>query len=392
VPAYVRTIGTWVLGTLAVAALAAATVGVWVRFTVPDSDRFGAISTDLLDDPAVRAELADRVAAAVMAAGPVEEVAAALVDGPLERSSGLVPILGSTIESALSTRLEALLGDDRVQAIVGAAVLKAHEAVMALLRGDGLLDGLTVAEGQVRLNLLPLVGLGIGELQELGLLRDVDVPELAPGGDPATQIAELSAATGRDLPPDFGQLVVYESDRVDAATASLQQAQRAAAVGVRAAWLLVLLAVVLTGACVAVARDRWRTLLALALGVAATMIVLRAIVHRVADEAPSLAAGPAGVAAASIVIGSLGESLLRIAAVITLLAAAGVLVSLRRRGWRRSDLELVVAVAVGLGVITLFGITLGSIVLGLVSAVASVPLGRTVRSSPELISPPATSR
>src|SRR5690606_20918858 len=120
---------------------------VWVRFTVPDSDRFGAISTDLLDDPAVRAELADRVAAAVMAAGPVEEVAAALVDGPLERSSGLVPILGSTIESALSTRLEALLGDDRVQAIVGAAVLKAHEAVMALLRGDGLLDGLTVAEG-----------------------------------------------------------------------------------------------------------------------------------------------------------------------------------------------------------------------------------------------------
>ena len=55
---------------------------------------------------------------------------------------------------------------------------------------------------------------------------------------PTAQIAELEQATGRDLPDDFGQLVVYQSDQLADRQASLESAQQAVALAKRAVWVL----------------------------------------------------------------------------------------------------------------------------------------------------------
>ena len=63
--------------------------------------------------------------------------------------------------------------------------------------------------------------------QDRGVLTSVDLPELSREGDPQEQITALEDAFGRDLPDDFGQLVVYSSATVAEGQAAVARAQDA---------------------------------------------------------------------------------------------------------------------------------------------------------------------
>ena len=73
---------------------------------------------------------------------------------------------------------------------------------------------MSVDNGEVSINLLPLLSRGLLAIQDLGVLADARVPVFTADGDPAEQQAELSVAIGRTLPADFGQLVVYRSEKL----------------------------------------------------------------------------------------------------------------------------------------------------------------------------------
>ena len=134
-----------------------------------------------------------------------------------------------------------VLAEPAVQDVVTTLVDRAHARAMQLLRGDGLVDGITVVDGAVTLNLLPLVARGLTVLQGYGLLDGVDVPELTAGGDPDEQAAQLSAAVGRDLPDGFGQLVVYDSEALADAQETVRTAQRMLVLAQRAVWVAAVL-------------------------------------------------------------------------------------------------------------------------------------------------------
>ena len=55
---------------------------------------------------------------------------------------------------------------------------------MQLLSGDGLIDGITVEDGAVTVNMLPLVSRALTFVQGLGLLDQLEVPELTRVGRP----------------------------------------------------------------------------------------------------------------------------------------------------------------------------------------------------------------
>ena len=207
---------------------------------------------------------------------------------------------------------------------------------------------------------------------QLGLFSDLEIPELHADGDPEEQIAALSEATGRDIRPDFGQLVVYQSDELADAQASLENAQRIVVVAKRAVWLLVGLTIVLIAATILVARRRWRATLLLGVGGAAAMILTRALVRRVVDDAPELAAKPGGKAAIDAIVGGATTSLMRLAALVLLVAIAATVLALLRRHWRRADLVLVAAVAIGAMVVVVLDISIVSILLGIAVGVAAV--------------------
>ena len=61
---------------------------------------------------------------------------------------------------------------------------------------DGLLDGITVEDGAVTVNLLPLISRGLTFVQGLGLLDQLDVPELTRDGDPSST-TPVTVCSGR---------------------------------------------------------------------------------------------------------------------------------------------------------------------------------------------------
>ena len=234
------------------------------------------------------------------------------------------------------------------------------------------MDGIDVTDGTVTLNTLPLIGRGVEQIQQLGLFSDLQMPELSASGDPAEQIAALSEATGRDLPDDFGQLVVYQSDELADAQASLQNAQRVFAFAKRALWLLVALSIALVALTILVARRRWRATFFLGLGGLVAMVIVRSATRHVVDDAPELAARPGGRAAIDSILHGGSTGLLRLAGLLLIVAAAAVVVAMFRRGWRRDDLVLVAAVLVGVAIVVVAEVSIVSLVAGIVAGVIVV--------------------
>ena len=358
-----------VAGVLAVVCLTLALVGVWANATVFDSSRVADIVTAALDDPEVDAALATWVTNEVFSAVDLDAVVTDILPQRLDR---FAPTLVSGAQTFVNDRLTTALSNPDVQRLISDAVERAHSALMRLLSGDGLIDGITVEDGAVTVNLLPLISRGLTFVQGLGLLDQLDVPELTRDGDPSEQIAQLEAATGRDLPDDFGQLTVYQSDKLAEAQASVQNAQRAFALVRRATVLLAILAVVFIVATIVLANRRWYAGLWLALGGLVAMVLSRLVVNRIVDEAPDLVTGAGARAAVANILDEATRGLLRLTGLIVILAVLALLLILFRRNWNGSDLLLVGAVVGGLAVVAVLGFSLVSLLIGVALAVAVV--------------------
>ncbi len=379
-----RSVAAAICGVLAVVALTLALIGIWARATVFDSDKVGEIVSSALTDPEVQAGLATWVTDQAFTAVDVESGVSNVLPDRLDR---LAPTITAGAHTVVDQGLTRALANPDVQQILIQAIERAHSALMQLLSGDGLVDGITVEDGAVTVNMLPLVSRALTFVQGLGLLDQLEVPELTRAGDPSAQIAELESATGRDLPDDFGQLTVFESDRLAEAQASVQNAQRAVALLKRATWVLAILAVVFLVATVLLARNRLRAGLWLALGCVVGMVLSRTVVHRVVDDAPSLVPGAAGRAAIADILGQATTGLLRLTGLIAIIAALVIVWTLFKRGWIGSDLLLVGAVVLGLAVVAVLGFSLGSLLLGVVLAVAAVVIVPRLVASRRQVAP-----
>ena len=372
----VRGVLAAILGVAAILALMVTAIAVWAKATVFDSEKFADIVGAAIEQPDVQAALATYVTDQVFAAVDVET---ALTDGLPDELKRFAPAIAAGARTATFEAVTRLLANPDVQDTITGVVERAHGRAMQLIEGDGLVDGITVVDGEVTINLLPLVSRGLNRVQELGLFAQLDVPVLTADGDPVDQIAQLESATGRDLPDDFGQLVVYRSDRLADAQASLQTAQNTLAFAKRALWALIALTILIGAASVLVARNRWRAALWLGLGGVVGMVITRMAVRRVVDEAPNVADKAGGRSAISAIVGEASTGLLRLMGLLLFIAAAVAGIALLRRHWRRADLVLVGAVLTFVVIVGVLGITITSLILGLVIALlVPVVVGRVV--------------
>ena len=143
----------------------------------------------------------------------------------------ILPPARSLADGGARSRVEetvsGLLASDTAQQLLLATIRQAHGAMMRLLEGDGLFgDGISVIDGRVTLNTLPLFDTVLHTLQDAGVISpDRDLPELSVDGVPSEQRQDLAARFGTTLPAEFGQLTVYETRTIDqGAEAYFQQA------------------------------------------------------------------------------------------------------------------------------------------------------------------------
>ena len=366
----VRRVIAAVLGVFAVAVLVLGVVGVWAHTTLANRDRVGELAEDVITEPQIQQALAVAVTDLAFDALDVDLRVTSVLPDWLE-TVGEVAV--GEAQSAVTQAVAGALAEPVVQQVVVRLAQEADARLVRVLEGDGLVDGITVEDGSVTINLLPLAGRGLDALQRLGLFGSIQVPPLAADGDPAAQIAALEAAFGIDLPDDFGQFTIYESAAVKEAQAATERAQEAVAVAYRALWLTLAVGALLIVASILTAVDRWGAVLAIAAGAVVGMVVLRGAVDTVVDDAPNLVADPAAQTAISIVTEGLGSDLRQMAGVVLIAAAVVVLAVLVARRFRRTDVVFVVAALLVGVVLVVGGVTWPALLIAVVVGVA-VPI------------------
>ncbi len=374
----VRAVAAVVCGVLAVVVLEAAVFGTWARATILDTSTTGSIAHDIAEEPDVQEALATTLSELVEDHLRLPDDVVAELPPGLE---DLRPALRAGFEELVERVFRRVFEDPRVPDIVAGLAVRAHDAALRLLSGDGIADGVSVAEGEVSINLLPLLSRGLVELEERGVGAVGEIPELAIDGDPDEHIAALEAASGRDLPDDFGQLVIYRTAQVGDGGGTVAAAQQLTVVARRGLVLLVAAAIVLLAATIVLARNRLAAAVRRGVGIAAVTVFARAAVDDVVDDGPELAQRPSGRAVVEAVLENVTPGLVRISGVVLLVAAVTVALSSSRRGWPHEDIVLVVTAGTALAVVALLGLSVWTMLTGLAAALLVIPVSRRHRSS-----------
>ena len=255
---------------LACLAILVSTVAVWVHQVALNTDKFTELVSTVSTDPAVIDPIAERVSQQVVDALDVQGRLASRLPGPL---SGLAGPMTATVQNAIDQRLQTALLDPRVNAALVDAIGFTHERVVRLLRGDS--TSLSVVDGYVVLDVFPVIGVALNQLQTMGLIPpDVQLPDLTSPDARDVLDQRLDAALGVTLPPTFGTIQLMPADRLLAAQSVVRIFDVVVIV-------LIVLAILLVVLALGLARHRVRMLLFLALGVIVAFLLARLAIHTI---------------------------------------------------------------------------------------------------------------
>lgn len=302
-----RRVLTVVLGVLAVLACVLALLSLWTFRTLNNTELFVQRVGSVIEDPVVAQQIGDAAA---------ERLVGAVADQERPR-----------LEAKLADGVTELIGTDGFRQAWDAALTASHRLAIGVLSGADT-KAVTTTDGVVTLDLTQVINALVGEASGAlsdALGRPITPPQVT--DQTADQaIAALNSALGTQLPADFGTVTLIDSEDLAAA----QAAYRAAKVAVVAAPVVALLLVGLT---IAVARRRVRTALWLVIGTA-VLLGLIALLLNPLKAALVNAASDAGVGGAiGAAFASLTSSLVMgviVVAVLGALAALGLLLTRNR--------------------------------------------------------------
>ena len=289
-----------VLAVLTCLATLASVIAVWTHETLFDTDAWMEIIGPLADDPTITDAVGVALTDQLFQVVDVEQYAAEALP---DQAAFLAAPLSNAVQGFVRDGVQQLLQTDQFKQVWDKANRLTHEAAVQLLRGEPVM-GFTVTDGTVTLNLLPLLARAMAFINDKAprLFGDRPIPEITQETPIDQARSELSTALGRDLPEDFGVFTVLQSDQ-------LASAQRLVSIFDRLVYVIVGLAVVLFIATIALARNRRRTVLVLALGIALSMVIGNALVSALQDQIIGLVGNEARRAAAATTIENLVSSL-----------------------------------------------------------------------------------
>ena len=237
---------------------------VWAHQTVLTTSGFVAAVGPVIDKPSVTEAMSVEVTDQIFAAVDIEHRLTQVLPS---RAAFLAAPLTGAAKSFVQDQVRNVIRSPQFRAVWFAALQAAHREVLAALRGQS--NVLVISNGEVVLNVLPLVNTALRDVQSLasGLLgRNVTIPAITSGEIPAEIRATLSRALGVDLPADFGQIELARSSSLDVATNAVQLLDVLY-------WLLPLLTLLVIAGTLWLSPNRRRTLLQVLFGTAVAMVI-----------------------------------------------------------------------------------------------------------------------
>jgi positive regulator of sigma E activity len=242
----------------------------------------------------------------------------------------LAGIVADRLRPRIEARLATFIESDTFNRIWVAVNTRVHDAIVRILRGESN-RVVTGANGEVSLNLVPLVYQALTFLQEHAsfALRGHTVPVgVDPVSDPAAAVQALSTEFGRSLPADFAQPVVFTSERLAAA----QQAVHLFDVAFVVALLLPLVLIAIT---ILLAKRRRRRTLQLVVGGLLALVLAQVAIKRIQESVVVAIKEPGNRRAVAEVVGAVthGLNVLIAACLITAVVVGVVAYFLGRPAW-----------------------------------------------------------
>ncbi|MEZ5125551.1 MAG: hypothetical protein R2826_04805 [Thermoleophilia bacterium] len=249
-------------------------VAIWVHHTVLDTDGYVAVVESVSSNPATLEALSEYVAGQVVEVTDLEARTSELLP---QRLTFLAPPLTAAVRDFVSTQTYALVSTPKAQELWIAGNRVAHAQVVALLRGDTTLARI---EGDaVVINTLPLISQALVRIDAAlpgTLSTHLFPPVITADMSPEEAIQKLSAWLGRSLPSDAGQITLLTSSALGPAQTAVKWLDRLVIV-------LPIVTVLLAAAAIYLSRDRRRTVIELAIGVVAALVIFHVVVARVTD-------------------------------------------------------------------------------------------------------------
>lgn len=283
---------TVVLAVTAALSLVLAVTATWVNRTLLDTDQWIEAVEPLPQDPELQQIVAQEVADEVLTVIDLPN----LMEGLLGSAGRFlaVPAQDAARSAIEQTTVDVLASPEFEQVWIEINRL-AHEAAVKVLLGES--SALTTVDGQVTLDLVPLINNVIAEISQntpelFG--GAISVPEVTPDqvGQAATDLAD---ALGITLPPDFGQVPVFDAGALTTAQDVVQLLDT----GVIALWIIFVLAVV--GALVA-SIDRRGTVVFLGVVTTITAVIVWVLRRPLEGDIVDQIKNPTGKQATQIVI------------------------------------------------------------------------------------------
>ena len=252
----------------------------WTRRTLFNTDQWVETVTPIVEHPSVTAALSSRITSEVLTIIDAQSV---VEDALPPRAQLLAGPLTTAVGDFVQDEVNTLLQSDAFRELWIGVNRFAQPQLVATLRGEG--EVLSSQNGNVVLNLVPVVNEVLKRVEAQGgdlLGRDVTLPEISSGEVPEAARAKLEAALGVSIPPDFGEIIVFQSDKLEAA-------QNAVAFFDRALILLAALAIVTMIAAIVASMNRRRTLIIMSTGIIVGLVAMRRLLMYLEDEVVTIA-------------------------------------------------------------------------------------------------------
>ena len=305
-----------VLAVLTCLSILASTVGVWAHRTLLNTDSWVNAVGPLASNPEITDAVAKRLTDELMQMINSSELAQNALPA---QAQVLVAPLSEAVGQFVSQAVGELMQTQQFHDFWVAANRRVHALVVKVLRGET--DKVLTADGTVQLNLLPLIADAFGFIQQKapGLIGNgTAVPEIT-FDTPVDQARdELQSSVKRTLPEDFGVVTVFQSDK-------LKAAQDAVSLFDRVVIALLVVTVLLMAATIALALDRRRIIIGLALGAVGAFAVAFAVLKTIKAQVLDLIGDPTTRKAAGKTISTL---VIRLDWIVYALVAVGLAVAL----------------------------------------------------------------
>ena len=240
---------------LACLSIVVSTIAVWTHQVAFNTDRFTALVEKVVTDPAIIDPVSERISTQVVDAVDVEARLAARLPDALKPLAGTIAL---AIQDGIDKRLRVVLADPRTQDALVTSLSFSHEQVMRLLRDEA--ENVNVVNGYVTLDVFPIVGKALEQLQASGSSRPRSCCRTSRSRSNRGRWRSGSGPPSASrLPDDFGTIQLMPADNLLTARTAVKAFDLIVV-------LLVILSVVLLALSLFLSRNRRHMIIYLAVG------------------------------------------------------------------------------------------------------------------------------